>query len=117
MKSANKYHNNPTTIGAIRFDSKKEAARYAELMLLLRAGEIRRLKLQPQFTLLESFIAENGERVRAIRYTADFSYEKKAGDYWDVVVEDVKSTATKTKEYAMKRKLLRERFGISVEEV
>jgi hypothetical protein len=33
------------------------------------------------------------------------------------VVEDVKSEATKTRVYAIKRKLMRERLGIDVREV
>ena len=36
------------------FDSQKEARRYDELMLLLKAEKIRNLKLQVQFTLQES---------------------------------------------------------------
>lgn len=122
-----KYHNEPDVRGEIRFDSKKEARRYDELMFLLKAGKIRDLKLQPQFTLQESFVTPEGERVRAIRYVADFSYEryhetKKGGDvllhgWWDKVVEDVKSTATKTVGYKIKRKMFREKYGFDITEV
>ena len=58
------------------FDSKKEARRYDELMAMLRAGQIRDLKLQPQFTIQEAYTTPEGQRVRAIRYQADFSYER-----------------------------------------
>lgn len=105
------------------FDSRKEAQRYGELALLLRAGKIRDLKLQPQFTLQESYISSDGERVMAIRYTADFSYERptqpdRNGEVWWVkVVEDVKSRASKTEAYEIRRRLLQERFGVTLREV
>ena len=69
-----KYNNQPTERRGIKFDSRKEANRFEELMLLQEAGEIAELKLQPQFTLQESYVTYLGERVRAIRYVADFSY-------------------------------------------
>ena len=103
--------------GSIRFDSRKEAARYDELMLRLRAGQIRDLRLQVQFTLKESYVTPEGERIRAIRYVADFAYLANMGGTWVYVVEDVKSKATKTAVYRMKKKLMHEKFGITVEEV
>lgn len=118
-----KYHNEPDTRGALRFDSKKEARRYDELLLMLQAGRIRNLKLQAQFTLQESYITPEGDRVRAIRYVADFAYERATAPdcsgevHWIPVVEDVKSRATKTAQYETKKKLLRERFGITITEV
>lgn len=118
-----KYHNEPDSRGNLHFDSKKEARRYDELLVLLRAGKIRNLRLQAQYTLQESYIAPDGERVRAIRYVADFAYErptlpdKNGTVYWMPVVEDVKSRATKTAQYEMKKKLLRERFNITITEV
>lgn len=114
-----KYRNTPTERGAedgvkIRFDSQKEARRYDELMLMLKAGEIRDLRLQPQFTLQEAYTTPKGERIRAMRYQADFSYR----DGEDrLVVEDVKSPATKTRVYGMKRKMMLDRIGIEIREV
>lgn len=108
-----KYNAQPDSRGDIRFDSKKEARRYDELMLMLKAGTIRDLRLQPQFTLQEAYTTPEGKRVRAIRYQADFSYVTGDG----LVVEDVKSKATKTREYGIKKKLLLERFGIEITEV
>ncbi len=113
-----KYHNTPTTrITAdgkeIRFDSQKEARRYEELMLLLKAGSIHELKLQPEWTLQEAYTTPEGNRVRAIRYRADFSYNTGNG----IVVEDVKSKATKTRVYAIKKKLMLEKFGIQISEI
>ena len=108
-----KFNNVPTKRNGIKFDSKKEANRFEELMLLQEAGEIADLKLQPQFTLQESYVTTEGERIRAIRYVADFSYWQRG----EPVVEDVKSKATATAQYKMKKKLMQERFGISVKEV
>lgn len=71
------------------------------------------LRLQPQFTLQESYITETGERIRAVRYTADFSY-KFGGK---LVVEDVKSKPTRTKEYLRNRKFMRSKFGIDIQEI
>lgn len=108
---------------AINFDSKKEAQRYDELMLMLKSGAIRDLKLQPQFTIQEAYTTQEGNRVRAIRYQADFSYERETepdcngATHWLLVVEDVKSEATKTRVYEIKKKLLREKFGINIVEV
>ncbi len=114
-----KYHNQKDSRGPLVFDSKKEARRFDELMLMLKAGKIRNLKLQPQFTLQEAYTTTDGVRVRAIRYRADFSYEERPEiwDDWTFVVEDVKSNATKTRVYEMKKKLMREKFGIDVREV
>lgn len=114
-----KYNNTPTTrITAdgteIRFDSKGEASRFDELMILLNAGKIYELKLQPQFTLQEAYTTPEGVRVRAIRYVADFSYNTGNG----LVVEDVKGgKATQTRVYKLKKKLMQDRFGITVQEV
>ncbi len=64
-----------------------------------------------------------GARVQTIRYQANFSYMKKSfidrdgEQYWALVVEDVKSRATKTRMYEMKKKLMRENFNIEIQEV
>lgn len=112
-KKASKYHSAPTERGELRFDSQKEAWRYDELMVMLRAGIISDLRLQPQFTLQESYVTETGERIRAIRYTADFSYRFGG----KLVVEDVKSAATRTKEYLRNKKFMRSKYGIDIQEV
>ena len=123
-----KYHNKPTerltASGAVlRFDSQKEARRYDELAALERAGKIRELRMQVDFTLQEAYTDGEGRRVRAIRYRADFTYvrvKETIGEYTfrdQLVVEDVKSRATRTKEYIMKRKLMKERFNIDIQEV
>lgn len=134
-EKVNKYRNTPTTrvtpSGAVlRFDSQKEARRYDFLIERERRGEIRDLRLQVDFTLQEAYTDTEGRRVRAIRYRADFTYceppesgshaaywAEIAGVPWVQVVEDVKSRATRTKEYAMKKKMLKDRFGLDITEV
>ena len=108
-----KYRNRPDCRGALRFDSRKEARRYDELAALERAGAISDLRMQPQFTLREAYTTGEGIRVRAIRYQADFSYWQDG----ELVVEDVKSRATRTRVYEIKKKLLQDRYGIAIREV
>lgn len=55
-----------------------------------------------------------GGECRAIRYRADFTYRERDGR---LVVEDVKSKPTRTREYLIKRKLMKERRGIDITEV
>ena len=133
---ASKYHNKPTervtASGAVlHFDSQKEARRYDHLIALEQAGKIRDLRLQVDFTLQEAYTDTEGRRVRAIRYKADFVYMrqdvvaaayvdgKKVGEKiaWTKVVEDVKSRPTRTKEYLLKRKMLKDKLGIDITEV
>ena len=102
-----KYRNRKTEYMGIVFDSKKEAARYAELRLLQRAGVISDLRLQVPYTLIDK--SEHG---REIRYVADFAYTEDG----ETVVEDVKSPATRTPLYRLKKRLLAERYGIKIKE-
>ncbi|SBV93243.1 conserved hypothetical protein [uncultured Eubacteriales bacterium] len=113
-----KYGNRKTAVNGITFDSAKEAGRYQELMLLLRAGEIEDLRLQPEYTIQEAFKTPDGTSVRALRYRADFSYRLLVREGPDTrretVVEDIKGF--RTKEYEIKKKLLAG-MGILVHEV
>ena len=116
---AAKYRNTPTervtASGAVlHFDSQKEARRYDYLALRQQAGEIHDLRLQVDFTLQEAYTDPEGRRVRAIRYRADYTYRERDGR---LVVEDVKSKPTRTREYLIKRKLMKERRGIDITEV
>lgn len=112
-ETGNKYHAEKAERGKLKFDSKKEARRYDALVALLAAGEISDLRIQPEFTLVEAFTAPDGERMRAMRYRADFSYWRRG----ELIVEDVKSPATRTRVYINKRKMMRDKFGIDVREV
>jgi hypothetical protein len=108
-----KYGNRKTEIDGIVFDSQKEAQRYAELRLLERAGEIQNLQRQVPFVLIPKQVRDGKTIERPVVYKADFVYTEKGEE----VVEDVKSQATKTKEYILKRKLLLWQYGIQIKEV
>lgn len=96
------------TMDGILFDSMKEMKRYAELKLLLRAGEISDLAIQPRFE-----VEANGELF--CTYTADFSYKEKDGTE---IVEEVKSTGTaKDAAYRLRRKAAEIACGITVREI
>lgn len=98
-----KYHNTKTVADGIKFDSKLEAERYAQLKILERAGVIRALELQPSFDLLPSF-RKNGKTWRKTVYKADFRYILAKDDR--IIIEDVKgSTAVITDVFRLKQKL------------
>ena len=75
MKRNQKYGAIPTEVDGVRFASKGEARRYTELKLLVRAGQVKNLELQPSY----KFVLSNGNRVcypsgRDVTYRADFRY-------------------------------------------
>lgn len=102
----NKYGNKKTYIDGIKFDSKAEAARYLELLLLEKGKIICGLKLQPKYLLQGSF-RHNGKCERAIHYVADFSYYE--CDTEKEVVEDVKGVETDV--FKIKRKMFLKIYG------
>ena len=104
-----KYKNVKTTLDGITFDSKKEATRYAELMLLQGSGLIQNLRLQVPFELIPK---QQGER--AVKYIADFVYDENG----ETIVEDTKSEITQANPtYILKRKLLLWVHGLRIKEV
>lgn len=108
LKKKSKYGNQKVEHDGIVFDSKKERDRYCELKILEKAKAITDLKRQVKYVLVE----KNGKE-RETSYIADFVYKK--GN--EVVVEDVKSKATKTPLYRLKKKLMLERYNIKIKEV
>lgn len=110
----NKYHSKKVVVDGITFDSKKEARRWSELLLLQRAGEINGLERQKKYILIPSQKI-NGKCVeRECAYIADFVYNTKDGK---TIVEDTKSKATQTPVYIVKRKLMLQVYGIQIKEV
>ena len=83
----------------IQFDSKREMARYTQLVLLQRAGMICNLQRQVKFVVIPKV-----NRVKRTRfYIADFVYEEGGKK----IIEDVKSPITKQNPaYTLKRDLL-----------
>ena len=105
---ATKYHNRKTMHQGIRFDSRKEADRYQELLLLEQAGLIRSIELQPRYNLIV-----NGHKLGF--YRGDFRYEEVATGR--SVLEDVKSPITKTAVYQLKKKLIKAIYDIEISEI
>lgn len=96
-----KYNAIKTVIGNLKFDSKKEANYYLTLKAKRINGEIRSIKLQPEFLILRGFTLENGERIKGIKYVADFEVE-----YADGHKEIVDVKGLRTDVYKMKKKML-----------
>ena len=100
-----KYHSRKTICSyGHEHDSKREAIRCNELHLMQRAGEIRCLQTQVKFELLPARKYEGMPNERKIDYIADFVYVR----YGVTVIED--SKGHKTKDYIIKRKLLKNKY-------
>lgn len=109
VKKKSKYGNKKTEVDGIVFDSAKEAKRYGELRVMLKAGLIGILEMQVKFEL-----KVDGKKV--CTYIADFVYiDAKTGEK---VVEDVKSEMTrKLPTYRLKKKLMKQILRIEIKEV
>lgn len=125
-----KYGNRKTrTSDGILHDSRKEALRWQQLLLLERAGEITDLKRQVEFILIpdqrepSTEVYQKGEKKgmpkegklleRKVVYVADFVYnDTRRGER---VVEDTKGV--KTKDYIIKRKLMLYIHHIKIKEI
>lgn len=117
-----KYGNKRIEVDGVSFDSKKEAKRYRELLLLEQAGEISNIKRQQKFLLIPAqrepdTIGKKGGRYkgkvieREVSYVADFVYWKNG----ILVVEDTKGF--RTKDYIIKRKMMLWVHGIRIVEI
>lgn len=106
-----KYKSKKTVVNGIVFDSRTEAKRYSELLLLERAGVIKNLELQKSFELIPSQKINGKVVERPCKYIADFVYEENG----KTVVEDTKGM--RTDKYIIKRKLMLYKYGIQIKEV
>lgn len=86
-----KYGAEPCVVDGVRFASKAEARRYGELQLLVRAGVITELQLQPRYALPAGIV-----------YQADFSYAEAGKE----VIEEVKGFETQA--WRLKKRLMAE---------
>ena len=91
--SYQKYRAKKTEVNGILFDSKLEAERFQQLLLLEKAGEISGLMLQVEFQILKGWTnPETGEKVKSRHYVADFVYNDRETGAW--VIEDTKGIET-----------------------
>lgn len=96
-----KYHAQRTTYNGEQFDSKRELARYKELLLLQRGHVITDLRRQVPYLLIPAQYNKDGKCIeRSASYVADFVYRKNG----KLVVEDCKGV--KTDVYRLKKKLM-----------
>lgn len=105
-----KYRNKPVVVDNLKFDSKREAARWQQLKMMEKAGMISELTRQVPFELAPSVIIR-GRKKPALTYRADFTYRQDGL----LVVEDSKGVVTK--EYSIKRHLMKSVHNIDIVEV
>lgn len=118
-----KYHNKRVEYEGIVFDSLKEKRRYCQLQLLEKQGMISNLRLQVPFELIPAIYEDEIVQLktktkvkkkliqRATTYVADFVYETMG----KTIVEDTKGF--RTKEYELKKKMMRAFLGIEIKEI
>ena len=104
--AATKYHSKKTIVDNVTFDSKREAKRYMDLKIELKAGIISDLRLQPEYPFLIN-------DVKIFSYFADFDYVSKVTT--TVVIEDTKGFRTPI--FRLKKKLIEAFYGIKITEV
>lgn len=121
----NKFRAIKTKVNGIDFDSRKEARRYQQLMLLQNGGVISELQTQVKYVLIpaqyETYerYGKKGQRLKdgkkllekEVSYIADFVYVQDGKK----VVEDTKGF--RTKDYILKRKLMLWVHNIKIKEV
>lgn len=121
-----KYRNTKCEFAGIKFDSKREMQRYIVLKEAQDKGLISDLQCQVKFELIPPIIESEVVHLKtkdkvvkrtiqqAITYRSDFIYTKEG----QLVVEDCKiSPHLIPKEYALKEKLFRWRYGFSIRRV
>lgn len=101
-----------TVVDGITFPSKLEAKRYGELKLLMKAGLISKLEMQPSFVLAPSVVL-GGRKKPPLRYVADYRYVDTATGL--SVVEDCKGQVLPM--YRAKAHLMKHLYNIDIVEV
>ena len=120
-----KYGNRKVEKDGILFDSRKEATYYLHLKTLLAKGEIEDLRLQVPYELIPAIYETQTVHLKtkdktvekcvqkAVHYVADFVYK-------DVATGEERVVDTKgfrTKDYILKKKMMRAFLGIAITEI
>lgn len=100
-----KFRNVPTRVNGFAFDSKMEARRYQELLLLEKAGRLHSIEVHRRFPL-------DFHGVHICDYEADFCYWMKIPNGVSYIVEDVKGHRTDV--YKLKKKLMKALLGLDI---
>lgn len=117
-----KYGSNKAEVDGIVFDSKREARRYSQLILLEKNGLITDLQRQVKYILIptqrepdtigpKGGIKKGKLLEKECAYIADFVYQMNG----KTIVEDTKGF--QTKDYIIKRKLMLHVHGIKINEI
>lgn len=107
----NKFGARKAKVGDLTFDSQREAHRWQQLELELRAGVIRNLARQVPFIIRA--LTPCGALVDCGKYIADFTYERRQPDGgWVPIVED--SKGVETKDFKLKKKLVEAQYAIEI---
>jgi hypothetical protein len=118
-----KYRNKRVEYEGIVFDSLKEKRRYCQLQILEKNGIISDLRLQVPFELIPAIYEDEIVQLktktkikrklvqRSTTYVADFVYLQDG----EMIVEDTKGF--RTKEYELKKKMMRAFLGIEIKEI
>lgn len=119
-----KYGNKKVTYDGITFDSKKEMYRYIQLKSMQEEGLISDLRLQVPYELIPAIYEDEIVTLKTktkvvkrcvqkeVKYVADFVYKDHYG--YEVVVD---AKGLRTKEYLLKKKMMRAYLGITIKEV
>lgn len=126
-RPTSKYRNQRVVINGEKFDSKREASYYQELLFREKMGSVRNIQRQVTFHLccpeLDAQFrqAEIPKIVYVADYVADFTFDEVSANaqgvmcLWEHVVVDVKGA--KTAMYLLKKKWLELQSGIVIREV
>lgn len=123
-----KYRNRKITFNGEVFDSKRELARFCDLVAMQDAGQIAELSRQVKYILIPTQrepdrVGTRGGKIRGkviekeVSYKADFVYRDLTTG--ELVVEDTKGYkgGQAYAVFVIKRKLMLERYNIRVREV
>ena len=100
-----KYRNRKTTVRNITFDSKLESHIYLKLLEFSKKYPFA-FDRQPYYVLIDGFMV-NGNRYRKTVYKGDFNVVINGKIY----TIDVKSPASETQVFKLKRKLFAQKYG------
>lgn len=116
LPKRSKYGAKKTVVDGITFDSAKEANRYGILKMLASVNKIQGLEVQPVFAInVPSFL--NPDKVQELVHIADYIADFRYYQGGKCVIEDVKSKATATPLYRLKKKLVEALYGVQIVEV
>ena len=112
-KKKNKYRNQKVEVDGIKFDSRKEANYYSDLLIKKKAGLIADFERQVRFDIIVN-------NIQIAKYFLDFKVINVDGtiSYYDVKGKDkVSGKWITTDVFALKKKLVEAIYSIKIEKV